>query len=100
MRILIDECMPKKLKREFPDHTVATVREMGWFGKINGELLGVASGKFDVLITVDKNMPHQQNVAKLPIAVIVLKAWSNRLQDLLPLLPVSIRPLNLSSPAQ
>jgi len=55
MKILIDECLPKKLKRELPNHDVATVREKGWQGKKNGVLLRLMSGAFDVFITVDKN---------------------------------------------
>lgn len=61
--------------------------EMGWGGIKNGALLKLAEGGFDAFITVDRNLPYQQNVASLAIAVVVLNAVSNDLQHLLPLLP-------------
>lgn len=88
MRILIDECAPRRLRNEFPGHDVLTVREMGWSGKKNGELLKVmAAEAFEVLVTVDQNIRHQQNLKPAGVAVIVLVAPTNRLADLLPLMP-------------
>ena len=66
-------------------HTVKTVVEMGWGGITNGKLLALASQQFDAFLTADKNLPYQQNIAKLPIAVVVLAAHSNELPHLLPL---------------
>ena len=87
MRILLDECFPKKLKHELPSHDVKLVQEMGWSGKKNGALLTLAAAAFDVFITVDQNLPHQQNLAQFEIGVIVLKAVSNRIEHLAPLMP-------------
>lgn len=86
MKILIDECLPKKLKREFSLHDVATVPEMGWAGKKNGELLALMTTNFDVFITIDSNMRYQQNLDDYDIAFILLSASSNRLGDLFPLI--------------
>lgn len=87
MRLLLDESVPKRLRRSLPNHDVMTVVEMGWSGVKNGRLLGLASLEFEAFITVDKNLPYQQNLDALPIAVIVLDASSNQLESLLPLLP-------------
>ena len=87
MRLLLDECVPGRLRRALPNHDVSTVVQIGWAGVKNGKLLALASAKFDAFITVDKNLPYQQNQATLPIAVLVLNAFSNELESLLPLLP-------------
>ena len=87
MRLLLDECVPGRLRRALPNHDVSTVVQIGWAGVKNGKLLALASAKFDAFITVDKNLPYQQNQAALPIAVLVLNAYSNQLESLLPLLP-------------
>lgn len=86
MRILIDECLPRKLKRELPGHEVLTVQEMGWSGIKNGALLGLMTGQFEVFVTIDGNLEYQQNLIKARIAVVVLKAANNKLETLLPLL--------------
>jgi len=89
MRILLDECVPRPLRRELPGHDVRTIREMGWAGKKNGELLALMAGAgFDVLLTVDQNLRYQQNLATAEVAVVVMVALSNRLDDLLPLVPL------------
>jgi len=73
MRILLDECVPRRLRRELPEHDVHTVAEMGWAGKKNGELLQSLAGQgFEVLLTVDQNLRHQQNLKAAGIAVVVL----------------------------
>lgn len=87
MRLLLDESIPVKLRRSLPNHDVRTVVEMGWSGVKNGKLLALAADEFDVFVTVDKNLPYQQNLTTLPVAVIVLDAVSNELAALLPLLP-------------
>jgi len=66
---------------------VTTVAKAGWSGVKNGRLLRQADGEFDILVTVDRNLSFQQRVIDFRLAVIVLKAPSNRLQDLLPLVP-------------
>jgi predicted nuclease of predicted toxin-antitoxin system len=87
MRLLLDESVPKRLRRYLPGHEVRTVVEMGWGGVKNGALLAKASKDFDVFVTVDKSLPFQQNRVTLPIAVIVLRAVSNELPNLVPLMP-------------
>ena len=87
MRVLLDECLPKRLTRELPGHDARTVQQMGWSGISNGKLLSLLRGQFDVFITVDSNLAYQQNPSTLPVAVIVLRAPSNKIEDLRPLLP-------------
>jgi len=87
MRLLLDECVPARLRKALPSHQVSTVPEEGWSGVKNGQLLLLAAVKFDALITVDKNLPYQQNTASLPISVFVLDARSNELPYLLNLVP-------------
>ena len=87
MRILLDESLPWELKAELPGHDVQTVQEAGWSSLKNGELLVRAAGRFDVFITADQNLQYQQNLATLPLAVVVLIARSNRIGDLRPLVP-------------
>lgn len=86
MRLLLDESVPKRLRQHLPGHDVKTVVEMGWSGVKNGELLALAGSGFDAFITVDKNLPYQQNRTTLPVAVVVLDASSNELSHLLPLI--------------
>jgi hypothetical protein len=88
MRILLDECVPRPLLRELSMHDVHTVPEMGWSGTRNGQLLAaMAAAGFEVFLTVDQNLQFQQNLATSSVATIVLCAVSNRLADLLPLMP-------------
>lgn len=88
MRILLDECVPRPLKRELADYEVHTVVEMGWSGKKNGELLRLMSQEgFTILLTTDQNLRYQQNLEQVGVAVVVLVARSNRLPDLVPLMP-------------
>ena len=85
MRLLLDECVDRRLAREIRGHEVSTVSELGWAGIRNGELLVRASGRFDIFVTVDRNLAFQQNTADLPVAVVILRARTNRLVDLKPL---------------
>jgi hypothetical protein len=99
MRILIDECAPRRLRQELPGHDVHTVAEMGWSGKKNGELLQLmARQSFEVLLTVDQSIRHQQNLQAAGVAVVVLIAPSNRLADLLPLMPSVLSALGSIKP--
>jgi predicted nuclease of predicted toxin-antitoxin system len=95
MRILLDECLPARLRRDLPGHEVQTVPRAGWAGIKNGTLLRLVanSGKFDVFLTMDKNLPHQQKLTGLPFAVVVLRAKSNRFEDTHPLMPKVFRQL-------
>jgi predicted nuclease of predicted toxin-antitoxin system len=74
MRLLLDECMPRRLKRHLGEHETLTINEAGFKGLKNGKLLKSAGEVFDALITVDKNIQYQQNKLTLPIAVIILSA--------------------------
>ena len=85
MHILIDECLPKKLKQALTDHTVFTVQEKGWSGIENGDLLRIAEKEFDVWLIADRGIEYQQNLNHFDIAVVVLVAYRNRLDALLPL---------------
>jgi predicted nuclease of predicted toxin-antitoxin system len=87
MRILLDECVDRRLARELADHQVQTAPQMGWAGVKDGQLLVLAAAEFDIFITVDRNLSFQQNLPQFDIAVIVLQAPSNRLTDLKPLAP-------------
>jgi hypothetical protein len=80
--------LDRRLARDIAGHDVSTVQQMGWAGIQNGELLrSAAAAAFDAFITGDRNLSFQQNLAELPLAVVVLKAPSNRLADLKPLVP-------------
>jgi predicted nuclease of predicted toxin-antitoxin system len=99
MRILLDECVPRRLRRELPGHDVHTVVEMGWSGKKNGELLLLMTGKhFEVFVTVDQNLRHQQNLQASGVGVIILVAPTNRLADLLSLMPAAQAALDSITP--
>ncbi len=88
MRLLLDENLPKRLKSDFSNHEVFTVREKGWNGIKNGDLLPLMlADNFDALLTFDKNLQHQQNFLKFPIAVFVLTAFNNTYDELSPLTP-------------
>ncbi|MFD2784561.1 DUF5615 family PIN-like protein [Hymenobacter rubripertinctus] len=88
MKLLLDENLPKRLRQDFPEHEVFTVRDKGWNGIKNGELLKlmVADG-FDALLTFDKNLQYQQNFAKYTLTVFVLTAAINQYRVLTLLSP-------------
>lgn len=101
MRILLDECVPRPLKRELTDYQVRTVVEMGWSGKKNGELLQLMTQEsFTILLTADQNLRYQQNLQEAGIAVVVLVAPSNRLPDLIPLMPKARSVLSAIAPGE
>jgi len=85
MRVLLDECLPHKLKAELPGHETRTVPEVGWAGKKNSELLDLAAGSFDVFLTVDAAIAHRRKRSTL--SIMVLTASSNRLEVLRYLMP-------------
>lgn len=87
MRVFVDECVDWRLSRDMVGHEVKTALQMGWATIKNGELLALAAREFDVFVTVDRNLSFQQNLPAFAIAVIVLRASSNRLADLKPLVP-------------
>ena len=93
MRILLDACVPRRLRDSLAGHEVRTAPEMGWGDLNNGALLDVMAGQFDALVTVDKRLPQQQPIKERPFGVVVLRAKSNRLSDLLPLVPALLTAL-------
>jgi len=100
MRILLDESLPRKLSHELQAHDVQTVQRRGWAGLKNGELLRTANAEYQVLITGDQNLEYQQNLPKLPIAVVVLVAVNNRIESLRPLVPELLKVLTTIQPGQ
>lgn len=101
MRILLDECVPRPLKRQLTQYKVRTVVEMGWAGTKNGELLKLMKqDKFTILLTTDQNLRHQQNLQQAGVAIVVMVAPSNRLPDLIPLIPQVCRVLETIVPGQ
>lgn len=100
MRVLLDECLPRKLRLEFSDLDVSTVSAQGWSGTTNGQLLRQAARQFDVLITADQRLRYQQDLSRFEIAVIALKARSNKMSDLRPLIPACDEALTSIQPGQ
>lgn len=98
MKLLLDECVTRFVKRDLVGHDVHTVEEAGFKGLENGDLLRAASGTYEVLITVDQNLPHQQNVAGLNIAILVFAAKRNSYARLKPLLPQALKALETIKP--
>ena len=84
MKILLDENLPKQLKADFgPDYDVKTVRDMGWLGKKNDELLGlIVFNGFDFFVTIDKNLRYQQNLDRIELTIFLLLAINNRRETL------------------
>ena len=95
MKILIDECLPAALTENLAalGHECQTVRQAGFGSKKNGELLRLAEGQWDVLLTSDRNIKHQQNMTGRSISIVILCAKSNRMKDLLPLMPACAQAL-------
>jgi len=94
MRVLLDESIPRQLARQLIGHEVRTVSQQGWRGLKNGLLLKQAGAhRFDVLVTADQNIEHQQNLASVGVGIVVLAAVTNRIEDLIPLVPRLLRAL-------
>jgi hypothetical protein len=93
VRVLLDEQMPKDLVAELAGHEVRTIGQMGWKGLENGELLARAAERFDALISMDKNMPVEQDIARYRIGLVLVRALSNRIEALRPLVPAIQRAL-------
>ncbi|HSY33186.1 MAG TPA: DUF5615 family PIN-like protein [Verrucomicrobiae bacterium] len=102
MRILLDECVPVALKRNLSSlrHECQTVRDPGFAGKKNGELLTLAEGRWEVLLTTDRKIEYQQDMIGQKIGILFLRAKTNRLQDLLPILPLCAQALLSIRPGQ
>jgi predicted nuclease of predicted toxin-antitoxin system len=102
MKVLIDECLPAGLKEMLTTmgHACETVRRAGYGSKKNGELLSLAEGRWDVLLTSDRRIKYQQNMTGRKVSIVVLRAKSNRMGDLLPLMPACAEALLTISPGQ
>jgi hypothetical protein len=94
MRVILDECLPRKLARSLSGHEVTTVPQAGWAGLSNGELLKRIESQFEAFVTIDRDLPAQQTVANLSFGVIALRAPSNRLEDLKLLAPAILAGLD------
>jgi hypothetical protein len=100
VRVLLDENLPHDLIAALSGHAVSTVQGMGWAGVENGELLNRACGHTDAFITMDRKLERQQNLAVLPFGVVLVVARSNRVQDLLPLIPHVLAALDRIQPGR
>jgi len=102
MKLLLDECVPRKIKFLFAAEGIfcETVRDAGWSGKENGELLSLAEQQFEVLVTIDRNIKHQQNLAGRKISVLIIRTASNDYEDIQPLIPAAIEALQSIRPGQ
>src|SRR5450755_4842712 len=88
MKILLDECVTKRLKPYSVQHEVSTVAKQDWSGIKNGQLMTVAAAAgFEILLTIDKNFQHQQNIGKYNLVVVVLESPSSKLEILIQYLP-------------
>ena len=100
MKVLLDECVTRYLKRDFTGHEVLTVEEAGFKGLKNGRLLQAAAGRYDVLVTVDQNLQYQQNLKNLAISIIMLKAKRSTYPMLKPLMPQVLETLEKIKPGE
>jgi predicted nuclease of predicted toxin-antitoxin system len=100
MKILLEECIDRRLAKEFVGYEIQTVPQMGWAGIKDRELLVLAAAVFDVFITADRNLSFQQNLSPFDLALIVLQAQSNRLADLKPLVPKVLDMLDIAPKGQ
>lgn len=101
MRVLLDECLPWGLRRDLAGHEITTVQRMGWAGTKNGALLPlIARAGFPAFLTIDKGIEFQQRVAGLPFGVVALRAPSNDIADLRPLMPAVLAALPALAPGQ
>lgn len=100
MRVILDECLPRKLGLLLTGHDVTTVQRAGWAGIVNGKLLALIAGHYDAFITADQNLSAQQNTSTLPFSIIVLRSPTNQLPDLQPLVPQILAVLGKLRPGQ
>jgi predicted nuclease of predicted toxin-antitoxin system len=98
MRVLLDEQLPLDLAAEFPGHLVDTVVARGWAGIRNGDLLRRMQGQYDVLVTMDRGIEFQHRVTSLSFGIVVVRARSNRMRDLRPLVPAIMAAIDAARP--
>ena len=99
-KVLLDECLPAQLKRELAEHQVRTVRNQGWEGIKNGRLLALMQRQFDVFLTVDGSLEHQQNTQNISVGIIVLEVFHNTMKYIGPLVPQIRAALDRIRPGQ
>ncbi|MBK6598732.1 MAG: DUF5615 family PIN-like protein [Proteobacteria bacterium] len=87
MKVLLDECVDARLAPHLVGFEARTVHDHGWAGTTNGKLLALAEREYDVFLTIDRNLMFQQHLPRFALAVVLVHAHSNRLADLLALLP-------------
>jgi hypothetical protein len=92
--------MPTDLVAELTGHDVRTVGQLGWKGLENGQLLAQAAGQFDVLISMDKNLPIEQDITQYRVGLVLLRAFSNRIESIRPLVPAIQRALAAVRPGE
>jgi hypothetical protein len=101
VKVLLDECVPRRFSVALAEADVSTARREGWTSLRNGELLSrMRTAGFTTLVTVDRNLTYQQNVAAAGIAVIVLHARTNRVAELLPLAPQVVEAIAPTVPGE
>jgi hypothetical protein len=100
MRLLLDEHLPIGLSAELHGHTVDTFSGRGWTGIKSGELLRRMTGQYDVLVTMDRGIEFQQRLSTLPFGIVLVRARSNRMQDLRPLVPSILSALDAVDPGR
>jgi len=101
VKILLDECLPRDRRKHLVGHDCQTVPQTGLAGKTNGELLTLAERSgWQVLLTMDRGMPYQQNFADRTISLAIIRAPSNRLPDLLPHVPAILAALTSLKPGE
>lgn len=101
MKILLDECLPLDLRLSFPNHEAHTAQWAGLKGKKNGDLLRDAEAAgYDVLLTVDRGIPHQQRPTGRKLSIILLHSRTNQIEDLLPLVGAILQALETIQPGQ
>jgi hypothetical protein len=100
LKILLDECVDRRLALEIAGHEVTTTQQQDWSGIDNGKLLKLAAADFEVFLTVDRNLSFQQPVVDLDIAVVILRAATNRIVDLKALVPELLEALPESKPGE
>ena len=100
VKILLDECLPRRLATLFPGHEATTVQKMGWSGLSNGELINIMDDQFDVFLTIDGSLTFQQNLIEMSFRLIILSAPTNQIEDLGPLVPEILMAIDSLGPGQ
>jgi hypothetical protein len=100
VKVLLDECVDRRLAREITGHQVPTAPQAGWAGTRNGDLLSLAAAQCDAFVTVDRNLRKQHDISQYDLAIVILVARSNRLADLQPVIPKLLTTLSGVAPGQ